>query len=843
MKKTLLSLLLLAAAAGVQAQQPLTVAEFTWVADHNGNLSCIESTRPASSLEKSAAAFTRQLSVIESTLKSAGGDGHLNIILRATDQLKANPTAQASFVKAAEAWEQVILTPVTIVIDVDYGPTRFGSAYSSSSVIGSTSSAIYAATTGKNATGNPETFQAFGETLSGKHEGLSSLYSAIPSPLTADLGTINYPIATRSNLQALGYFDAVTSDVVAFGQTPNIGFNSAFSFDFDQSDGIASSLTDFQGVTIHEIGHALGFVSSIGYSDGYCTTWDIFRFRPGAVSNLDEFYSATRVLTAGPLTAGGDHVFWDGNEEFEVSTGNSNGTGGDTRQSSHWRDDALRSTLPAAERKIGIMDPTVARGELVRISEADLRLLAVIGWDIDFGNKLSPPTQFRAFSDFETPTSMKVSWLNPESFYDGRIATDFKLVLLQNGAPIQEYSSPEIGAEQSLTVVGLTPGASYTYEMLPIHTVSGDTGISASFLRIAGGSLAPAASESIPAVNNGTTSIFSLTVPARHNDGTRLHNLSGYQITRVRDKAVFTGTLNPADTGKVITFIDTAPVGSAFATRYEIRFTGSGSETVIGDVALSEVQRLGTPLTTLAETFEGAAPYKVVGTSGWTVEKKAFMSSNAIGISSVISGMTETAFLAAVKPAAGQGITYRTIALLDPAVSSGTVELSSDAGKTWIAVKTLNWNSNPDWAAGTTTWVKESIPLTDYVGKPVLFRFTLTSTGAGSKDQSWYLDDFTLETVTGVADEQLVSRLNLEPNYPNPFNPSTVIGFTLPVQSKVTVKVLNILGQEITTLVDGIRPAGHHEVTFSAAGLPSGLYFCRMTSSGQSFTRKMILSK
>jgi hypothetical protein len=89
---------------------------------------------------------------------------------------------------------------------------------------------------------------------------------------------------------------------------------------------------------------------------------------------------------------------------------------------------------------------------------------------------------------------------------------------------------------------------------------------------------------------------------------------------------------------------------------------------------------------------------------------------------------------------------------------------------------------------------------------------------------------------------------SLEQNYPNPFNPSTVIRFNLAADSKVVVKIFNIIGQEVKTLVNNNYSAGQHSVTFNAANLNSGVYFYKMEAKGKdgssfSSTKKMILTK
>ena len=83
----------------------------------------------------------------------------------------------------------------------------------------------------------------------------------------------------------------------------------------------------------------------------------------------------------------------------------------------------------------------------------------------------------------------------------------------------------------------------------------------------------------------------------------------------------------------------------------------------------------------------------------------------------------------------------------------------------------------------------------------------------------------------------------VEQNYPNPFNPTTMINFAVPEAGHVSVKVYNMLGQEVATLVNEVRDAGNHTVTFDAAGLTNGVYLYVMESGSFSETRRMTLLK
>lgn len=101
------------------------------------------------------------------------------------------------------------------------------------------------------------------------------------------------------------------------------------------------------------------------------------------------------------------------------------------------------------------------------------------------------------------------------------------------------------------------------------------------------------------------------------------------------------------------------------------------------------------------------------------------------------------------------------------------------------------------------------------------------------------------EMVTAVKEKQesAPSDFSLSQNYPDPFNPATEISYGLPRNGRVAVKVYDILGRLVATLVDGYQSAGVHTVRFSGDNLASGVYFYRLTAPGIDQVRKMILMK
>ena len=86
-------------------------------------------------------------------------------------------------------------------------------------------------------------------------------------------------------------------------------------------------------------------------------------------------------------------------------------------------------------------------------------------------------------------------------------------------------------------------------------------------------------------------------------------------------------------------------------------------------------------------------------------------------------------------------------------------------------------------------------------------------------------------------------KFSLSQNYPNPFNPSTNINFDLPIDGKVSLKVFDISGREISTLVDEFKTAGYYTVSFTGNDISSGIYFYTLVSDNTAITKKMLLMK
>lgn len=146
----------------------------------------------------------------------------------------------------------------------------------------------------------------------------------------------------------------------------------------------------------------------------------------------------------------------------------------------------------------------------------------------------------------------------------------------------------------------------------------------------------------------------------------------------------------------------------------------------------------------------------------------------------------------------------------------GIIQFSSDQGVTWTSQYTFSgWPNSLFFIDSTMGWV---------AGEGGII---LHTTNGGVT----FVDDETTQPTDFI----------LSQNFPNPFNPSTTIKFAVPQTSQVLIKVFDVLGNEIETLVNQEKHSGTYEITWNAVNLPSGVYFYRLQAGSFVQTRKMIL--
>ncbi len=230
-----------------------------------------------------------------------------------------------------------------------------------------------------------------------------------------------------------------------------------------------------------------------------------------------------------------------------------------------------------------------------------------------------------------------------------------------------------------------------------------------------------------------------------------------------------------------------------------------------------------------------------------------------------------TADTTAEYPANGIGLCYPTVGLsgdgkvvvamwTQPKLVSGAVVVDTTGFYETEVVGTFSPDGGKTWAAPTT--IATSVKYSEMY--PNLDPMVTVSSGTATANFIYYTDEIAGQGVVDGTPEALnpwiykewsftttavnqktpvAATFALQQNYPNPFNPTTKIEYSVPQNGFASLKVYNVLGQEVSTLFSGIQKAGDHYATFDASHFASGVYFYRLQAGNFNSTKKMVLMK
>jgi len=256
--------------------------------------------------------------------------------------------------------------------------------------------------------------------------------------------------------------------------------------------------------------------------------------------------------------------------------------------------------------------------------------------------------------------------------------------------------------------------------------------------------------------------------------------------------------------------------------RLQLSTAADFSTTVVDDSALTMTSRQVGPLMNNATYFWRVNAKNLGGVSAWSEVWR--FTTIALPSQVVLLSPIDAAVLAS-------GNVKFTWRQSQPAISRYWFELAADS---------LMTNADSDStlkAADTTKVVLELINKKTYWWK--VRAGNLAGWGPFSEQRR-----FSIDVPTKVQEtEAMPAEFSLRQNYPNPFNPTTIIEYALPKPSLVVLKVYDVLGNDVQTLVHGKRSAGKHRVQFEGKELPAGLYFYRLEAGEFALTKKLTLIK
>lgn len=260
------------------------------------------------------------------------------------------------------------------------------------------------------------------------------------------------------------------------------------------------------------------------------------------------------------------------------------------------------------------------------------------------------------------------------------------------------------------------------------------------------------------------------------------------------------------------------------------------NSTNVPDVKIELSTNNGTSWTTVVDSTpsNGIYSWTVPNTPSNTCKVKVSDITNPLVYdeSDSVFSIIQTAFINVNSPNGGEvwpvgsihNITWNSTDVLDV-----KIELSTNNGASWTTVVDSTPSSGIyGWTVPNSPSIQSLIKISDI-------------NSSSTNDESDSL--FTIDPAVYIDSESIPEHFALYQNYPNPFNPSAKISYSIPELSLVTVKVYDVLGNEVAALVNEEKPIGSYEIEFDASTLPSGVYFYRLQAGSFVETKKMVLMK
>ncbi len=473
----------------------------------------------------------------------------------------------------------------------------------------------------------------------------------------------------------------------------------------------------------------------------------------------------------------------------------------------------------------------------------------------------SPPDSFVAYSDYRTPTSMLLSWIDPSTLINGDTLQPgtFQIMIERDGVLIDSVA----GGVESYVDTGLVDGTEYTYSIFTRRDTLGLISTSVQATWIAGGSPIPSPPIQFSVAGNQQQVTLSWINPRENIDGTPMDDFAGINLYQ-NGALVATFTRSSADTG----LADTATYVPSTPGFYDWYITAIDNETPQNESDPSTI--LGTPLALpIIDEFTTAGPPNPgvwINTHAGVNDRAQNPPSPpyALNLNGTPAG-SDTVDLKAIDLTGLEGANVRFSFAYQPQ-GNGNAPEEGDSLLVYFRNNLGEWVQVAGYPGQSVQpFVTEEIALDSIsAGGGSFFhgqfqvRFRSIGGASNIANDDWFVDNVRLETPVGIGQPrqgEMVREYAISANYPNPFNPTTTIAYELPQRSTVRLVIYDLLGQQVRELLNQPKEAGRYRVVWDGRddqgqAVASGMYIYRFEAtpiSGKAprfiRTRKMVLLK
>ncbi|RMF60671.1 MAG: T9SS C-terminal target domain-containing protein, partial [Calditrichaeota bacterium] len=461
------------------------------------------------------------------------------------------------------------------------------------------------------------------------------------------------------------------------------------------------------------------------------------------------------------------------------------------------------------------------------------------------------PTNFAAYSDYQTPNSMFLQWNDPDRLATGDtlLPNEFLIMIKRDGQLVDSIS----GGIEHYMDSGLTDGQLYHYEIFAKVDSSGIEGPVVEASWIAGGAPIPSPPNLFVVTGNEQQVKLFWENPSTNIDGTPLDDLAGVKLYQ-NGEFVTTFQRSPSDTG----LADSAIFAPDIPGYYEWAISVVDNEIPPNESEVSPT--VGTPLNLpISDPFiENGEPNPGIWVNTTTEVNDRANNPPSPPYALNLNGQPNGEDIVELKPLDLSGFQSGILfSYWYQPQGDGNAPEENDSLRVYFKNDLDEWILVKAYPGRTLQPFQQETILIDTLNSGngtfyhASFQVRFRSTGGSGNfpNDDWFIDDVFLGIPVSVDQHtEVPSQVLLRHNYPNPFNPSTSIPFTIHTISEVSLKIYDLTGREIKTLLHRKLTPGNYVVKWggideTGRAVSSGVYFYRLKVNDKVLTRKMVLVK